>query len=123
LTERLAHSSAFQSTLRENGTGVSEQKVHFALGQVAIALVVGAIPSAILGVLIYLWLAHITANFWLHILAVLGYSLLTPAYAYANTLYGHQLSAVLLFGAFYATSTARRPLPVPALLGVGVLLS
>lgn len=123
LTERLQTSAAFQSTLRETGSGVSADKVRFALAQVAIALVVGVFPSALLGALMFLWLARVTPEAGLRLLVVLGYAWLTPAFAYANSMYGHQLSAALLFAAFYVVATAERPLPIPVLLGVGVLLS
>ncbi|MGQ0601234.1 MAG: hypothetical protein ACT4QE_06000 [Anaerolineales bacterium] len=123
LTTRLENSAAFQTTLRTEGSGVNSQKVRFALAQVAIALVVGVVPSTLLGALMFLWLARISVSVSLRAGIALGYGLLTPAYAYANTLYGHQLSAALLFGAFYLISTARRPLAVPTLLGIGVLLS
>ncbi len=123
LVNRLANSESFKATLRADGSGVLEQKVRFAITQIVIAVVVGAIPSAILGVLIYLWLAQVTTSVWLRLIVALGYGLLTPAYAYANTMYGHQLSAALLFGAFYWVSTARKQLSIPALLGIGFLLS
>jgi hypothetical protein len=123
LMTRLANSESFRATLRADGSGVLEQKLRFAIAQVAIAIVVGVIPSAIVGVLIYLWLARVTVEVWPRLIVALSYGLLTPAYAYANTMYGHQLSAALLFGAFYWVSTVRRPLSIPALLGVGVLLS
>lgn len=123
LTARLENSAAFQGTLRADGSGVNAQKVRFALAQVAIAAVVGAFPSAVLVALLYLWLARLTESRWPRLAVALGYGLLTPAFAYANTLYGHQLAAALLFGAFFWVSTARRPLGVPALLALGVLLS
>jgi hypothetical protein len=85
--------------------------------------VVGAVPTALLCALLYLWLASILPGRGARLAVVLGYGLLTPAYAYANTLYGHQLSAALLFGAFFWVSTARRSLGIPALLAIGVLLA
>jgi hypothetical protein len=123
LTERLQTSAAFQSTLRETGSGVNADKVRFALAQVAIALVVGVFPSALLGTLLFLWLARVTPEAGPRLLVVLGYAWLTPAFAYANSMYGHQLSAVLLFAAFYLVGTAERRLTAPALLAVGALLA
>jgi hypothetical protein len=121
--ERLANSPSFQSTLKEDGSGVQETKVRFALAQVVIALIVGAIPTAILGVLIFQWLERLIPVAWPRMLLAVSYGLLTPAFAYANTLYGHQLSAALLFGAFYIISRDKKPLNIPALLSVGVLLA
>lgn len=123
LAERLQNSAAFQGTLRESGSGVNTDKVRFAIAQVAIAFVVGVVPTALIGAMLFLWLRRRLPAPGPRLLVALAYGLLTPAYAYANTMYGHQLSAALLFGAFFWVSTAARPLSVPALLGVGVLLS
>lgn len=123
LTERLQNSAAFQGTLREGGTGVNADKVRFALAQVAIAAVVGILPTALLCALMFLWLARMMPSVGARLAVVLGYGLLTPAFAYANTLYGHQLSAALLFGAFYLVSNFTKPVSMPKLLLVGVLLA
>lgn len=123
LTDRLENSSAFQSTLRPDGSGVNAHKVRFALAQVVIAFMVGVLPTALMSALMYLWLAQVSPNVTIRWLVALGYGLLTPVYAYANSMYGHQLSAALLFGAFYVVSTARRALHVSTLLGVGGLMS
>ena len=56
---------------------------------------------------------------------VLGYGLLTPAFAYANSFVGHQLVAALLFAAFYLLfmhdPTPKILLAVGALLGYSVI--
>lgn len=122
LTERLANSEAFKSTLRAEGTGVLKQKVRFALAQVVLTFVIAGLPSALLGMLMYRLLARFTPNVWIRLAVVLGYGLLTPAFAYANAFYGHQLSAALLFGAFYLVFAGRKSLSRAALLGVGALL-
>ncbi|MDY7080231.1 MAG: hypothetical protein SXV54_25395 [Chloroflexota bacterium] len=119
---RLASNQALQSTLREEGTGLLEHKVRFAIAQVALTFVVSALPSALLGALMYHLLRRFTARPWPCILAVLGYGLLTPAFAYAGAFYGHQLSAACLFGAFYLVFMGKEPLPTGRLLGVGLLL-
>jgi hypothetical protein len=123
VTERLANSESFKATLRAEGSGVLEQKVRFALAQIAIALVVGVVPTAFTAALLYLWLARLTESVGVRLTVTLGYALLTPVFAYANAMYGHQLSAALLFGAFYLMAVAERPPRVPVLLGVGVLLA
>ncbi|MBI3243387.1 MAG: hypothetical protein HYZ49_13945 [Chloroflexi bacterium] len=122
LTERLANSSAFQSTLRSEGSGVLKDKVRFALAQVAITFVVAAIPSALIGVMMYLLLAKFTASAWHRLSVVLIYGLLTPAFAYATAFYGHQLSAALLLGAFYLIFMAGSTPSTKSLLFVGLLL-
>lgn len=101
LMNRLTSHEAFKSTLRAEGSGILEEKVRFAIAQIAITFVVAAVPSALLGVLMFRWLAFLTPLGWPHWVVVLSYGLLTPAFAYAGAFYGHQLSAALLFGAFY----------------------
>jgi hypothetical protein len=101
LMTRLSNNEAFKATLRENGSGILLQKVRFALAQVALTLVAAALPSALLGVLIYRFSTRFRTGRRAQIGLVLGYGLLTPAFAYAWAFYGHQLSAMLLFGAFW----------------------
>lgn len=121
LTDRLANSSAFQSTLRSEGSGVLKDKVRFALAQVAITFVVAVLPSAIIGALMYFLLAKLTDHAWHRIGVVLVYGLLTPAFAYATAFYGHQLSAALLLGAFYLVFMTEAP-STRSLLFAGLLL-
>lgn len=123
LTERLANSSAFQSTLNPEGTGVNTDKVRFAIAQVALSFLFGAVPTAILGVLLFRVLGRFSDHLGLRLVLALAYGLLTPAFAYANTFYGHQLSAFLLFGAFYWVFMAAQPLNPARLMGVGALLA
>jgi hypothetical protein len=101
LMTRLSTNRAFQATLRENGSGMLLQKVRFALAQVALTLIASVLPSAFLGVLIYRFSTFIAPKRWTRVALALGYGLLTPAFAYAWAFYGHQLSAMLLFAAFW----------------------
>lgn len=123
LTDRLANSAAFQSTLNPEGTGVNTDKVRFAIAQVALSFLFGAVPTAILGVLLFRVLGRFSDNLGLRLILALAYGLLTPAFAYANTFYGHQLSAFLLFGAFYLVFMSAKPLGPLRLMGIGVLLA
>ncbi len=120
--DKLAHNQALQDTLREEGTGLLDHKVRLAIAQVALTLVAAALPSALMGVLMYRLLARFTARPWPRIGVVLAYGLLTPAFAYAGAFYGHQLSAACLFAAFYVVFTKARPLSTRSLLAVGLLL-
>jgi hypothetical protein len=122
LMAKLSNNAAFKATLREDGSGIVEQKVRFALAQVVITFVVAVLPSALLGVLLYRALARFTPNIWLRVGVVLAYGLLTPAFAYAGAFYGHQLSTALLFGAFYLIFMGEKRLPTASLLVVGLLL-
>lgn len=124
LVDRLQANAAFRATLNPEGSGVSLGKVYFALGQVVITLAVAALPTALLGVLLYRYLSRFTQQRWQRIIVVLIYGLLTPAFTYANALYGHQLSAALLFGGFYLVSTPNDGrLNPPRLWLAGLLLA
>jgi hypothetical protein len=126
VTEKLANSKSFQATLRAEGSGVLKDKVRFALAQVALSFFAAALPTALTGVMLYHLGEAFTSAVWPRLLAALAYGLLTPAFAYANAFYGHQLSAALLLGAFYliftaSTFSARRLLLVGFLLGYSVI--
>jgi hypothetical protein len=120
--ERLVNNEALKATLREEGTGLLEHKVRFAIAQTALTFVGAVLPTVLMGVLMYRLLARFTARPWPRIGVVLGYGLLTPAFAYAGSFYGHQLSAACLFAAFALVFVGTKPLSTLALLTVGLLL-
>jgi hypothetical protein len=122
LMDRLVGNEALKATLREEGTGLLEHKVRFAIAQMVLTLVVSALPTALMGVLMHRLLARFTVRLWPRIGVVLGYGLLTPAFAYAGAFYGHQLSAACLFAAFYLVYMGKEPLATVSLLAVGLLL-
>jgi hypothetical protein len=101
IMEMLSNNAAFQATLREGGTGILAQKVRFAIAQVVLSFLFAAIPSALIGLLLYRLSGKFTAHTWIRISFVLIYGLLTPVLAYAGAFYGHQLSTALIFGVFY----------------------
>jgi len=78
LMDRLANNEALQATLREEGSGLLEHKVRFAIAQVALTFVAAALPTAMMGALMYRLLTRFTAQPWPRIVVVLGYGLLTP---------------------------------------------
>lgn len=122
LTNWLANNPAFIASLRATGSGVMEQKVRFALALVAITFVVSTLPSALLGLMLYHLMYHFTPAIWPRLLVVIGYCLFTPVFAYAGAFYGHQLSAALLFGAFFLIFTASGLLSTRRLLLIGFFL-
>ncbi|GIK71385.1 MAG: hypothetical protein BroJett021_03730 [Chloroflexota bacterium] len=122
VTARLESHSAFAGTLREDGSGVSAQKVRFAIVQVVLSFLVSALPTAALAALIFLWLQAVTPLVWPRLVVALGYGLATPAFAYANAFYGHQLSAFLLFAAFYLLARSSARVGAGRALLVGLLL-
>ena len=119
---RLDNNEAFRSTLRAGGTGILAEKVRFAIAQVVLAFFLASLPSALTGVLMYRVMGSFSIKLWPRLIAVLGYGLLTPAFPYAGALYGHQLSAALLFAAFYVIFMRRGRLTAGPLLIVGGLL-
>ena len=119
---KLAPTRRLGRTLREGGSGLLEHKVRFAIAQVVLAFVVAALPTALMGALMYRLLARFDARTWPRLGVVLGYGLLTPAFAYAGAFYGHQLSAACLFGAFYLVFVGKKPQSTGALLAIGFLL-
>jgi hypothetical protein len=122
LMTRLASNQALEATLREGGTGLLAHKVRFAIAQVVLTLVTAALPTAAIGALLYRLLSRFAIPAWPRIWVVLGYGLLTPAFAYAGAFYGHQLCTACLFAAFYLVFMARQPMSTGALLAVGFLL-
>lgn len=122
LTTRLEGHSAFASTLREDGSGVSAQKVRFAIVQVLLSFLLAALPTAALAALLFLWLQAVTVAVLPRLIVALGYGLATPAFAYANALYGHQLAAFLLFAAFCLLARAPARIGAGRALIVGLLL-
>lgn len=125
-TARLADSAAFQSSLREDGSGVSVDKVRFALAQVLLSWLLATLPTLGIGILIFRLLLLLGIGPRLAFVGALSYGLLTPAFAYATALYGHQLSAFLVFLAFYLAlrhiaMTSVRLLLIGLLLGYSVV--
>ncbi len=121
LMSRLEASEALSATLREDGTGLLVDKVRFAIAQVAVTLVTAALPTALLGALMFRLLAHLTPQPWPRAGVVLAYGLLTPVLAYSGAFYGHQLSAACLFFAFYLLFTGTGSLSAAKLMLVGFL--
>lgn len=123
LLQRLSDTEALRATLREEGTGLLEEKVRFAAALYFVTLCVVSLPSASLGALLYRFLGRILKGEFQRVLLVLGYGLATIAFPYSTVFYGHQIAAVLLFTAFYLAFRIRLgELSVNYLWGVGALL-
>ena len=123
LLQRFSGTAALKATLREEGTGLLEEKVRFAAALYFVTFCVVSLPSALLGALLYCFLGRILTGQFQRVLLVLGYGLATIAFPYSSVLYGHQSAAVLLFTAFYLAYRIRLgELNVNYLWGVGALL-
>ena len=98
---RLATSGAFSATLNEEGSGLLPEKIYNFLVLYLITVVLISIPSAFLGVMIFSFLRDLGLGRIWSIVVVLIYAWGTNAFAYANSFNSHQLTAFLIFGAFY----------------------
>ncbi len=99
--ERLGSSAAFGETLRPGGSGLATEKVYFALVLMIVSFATVAVPSALLGVVLYRFLELFGLATGWRVMIALIYGLATPAFPYSNTFVGHQQVAALLFGAFW----------------------
>ena len=123
LVGRLEENSALTTTLLEGGTGLQVGKVYFALALTFVTFFVVSIPSAFLGVLLYLWTGYVTENSLYRLIVPLTYGLLTSVFPYSNMFFGHQIVATLLFAAYFVVFGIEQRKMSPAwLLLVGVML-
>ncbi len=100
LLMKVANSGALASTLRQGGSGLMLDKLHMALGMTLSAIILVALPSALLGVVFYRFLSAFSTNTAYRVIVTLTYGLATIAFPYAGTFYAHQLTAVLVFVPF-----------------------
>lgn len=123
LLDRMGEGAALEDTLYPAGTGVNERKMQFAVAQYVLTLALVSIPSALLGVLLYCFLARFTSRLWPRLAVALAYGLGTTALPYSTTFYSHQLGAVLTFSAFFLVfRVLRESAPRWHLWVVGALL-
>lgn len=104
----IGHSPAAASTVNRPIDQVSDRELVFTASMAVATLVTVALPSALLGVLIYLLLGRMGYSRRVRALAVLVYGVATPAFAYSAAFYGHQPAAIMLFAAFAWIYTLRQ---------------
>lgn len=122
LVTRLSGNLAVQATLNPQGSGISTDKLRFAIAQVLVTYLLATLPSLALAWMLYRYLRKLSVAPGISALVVLGYALMTPAFAYASALYSHQLSAALLFGAFSLAANLQESRNTLRLLAIGFLL-
>ncbi len=88
-------------------SGVDEQRTDFLPRYLITVLVVG-LPSALLGGLIFRFLAYLGLGLRGRMVLTLGYGLGTMAFAFSTVFFSHQIAALLLFAAFYLLFRIRR---------------
>jgi len=120
---RVASDTAIATTIAGESPASLRHKGYQAAALYCLMIFSSALPSAMLGVLLYHLLRTIDAS-RPHCLAVtLLYGLGTGAFPYANAFLGHQLAAALLFAAFYILFRLNPEAPIRLRLGlVGGLL-
>jgi hypothetical protein len=96
----LGRTPAAAPTINRSSDQVSRAELVFA-SRIALTtwLIVG-LSSALLGVVLFYFLGRLNCSRRWRASAVLIYGLATPAFTYSAAFYGHQVAAVLLFGAF-----------------------
>jgi hypothetical protein len=109
-----------------SATGLPEHRaVYYALRFTNV--VTNALPSALLGALLYLFLAQLGLSAALRVWLALAYGLGTLAFPYSTVLFGHQLAAVAIGLAFILLWrqrdewSPRRALAAGALLGFAAI--
>jgi hypothetical protein len=80
-----------------------------------------AVPSALLGALLYLFLAELGLSAQLRVLLAFTYGLGTLAFPYSTALFGHQLAAVAIAGAFMLLWRQQRGWSHPRGIAAGAL--
>jgi hypothetical protein len=100
LLTRLSNSSALGDTLKGDGSGVQEQKVYRAIGLYVSTFFAVTLPSAALGVVLFLFLGRFLPSTAARFGLTLAYGLGTNVFPYSTVFYGHQIAAVLLFCSF-----------------------
>jgi hypothetical protein len=101
LLNSLKNNQSFQSTLNPEGTGIFEEKVRFALALIVISFILSILPSVLIAILLFRLAGYFKISITWRFIGVLCYGLLTPIFAYSNSLYGYSLTSLLLLGAFY----------------------
>lgn len=101
LLARAAASAAPEPVSPQEEAGLFPWRGYFALALYATVLGAVALPSALLGVLLYRMSRRMGANAGEAILLTAFYGLGTGALPYGGALYGHMPAAFCLFGAFY----------------------
>lgn len=97
----MASGSAIGNTITGEDSASVMRKAYQAAALYVLMLFTGALPSAVLAVLLYNLLKTVAVAPRGRLGVVLVYALGTGAFPYASAFMGHQLAAALLFAAFY----------------------
>jgi len=92
---------AMSDTLNPDGGGIRPEAVYELLALTFISFFATSVPSAILGVVVFLFATRFARNDFYAFILGLVYGLATIAFPYSNVLYQHQLAAFGMFVGFY----------------------
>ncbi len=92
---------SMSDTLNPDGQGIRPQAVYEYMALAFITFFASAVPSALLGVIVFLMAARFAKKDSYAFLLALAYGLATMAFPYSNALYQHQLAAFGAFVGFY----------------------
>lgn len=116
LLSRLSSSQAVTGTLQQGGTGLLPEKLYFALALYVVTFFTVAIPSALLGVLLYRFTGYYSSSQAHRVWVTLTYGLATSVFPYSGLYFAHQTVAALLFLSFYLIFLIARQAIKPAIL-------
>ncbi len=100
LIDAIGRAPAAAMTVNRPIDQVTHAELIFAARLALTTWIVVGLSSALLGVMLFKFLGRLNYSRRWRALAVLMYGLATPAFAYSAAFYGHQVAAVMLFGAF-----------------------
>jgi hypothetical protein len=128
LIDTIGRAPAAAATINRPIEQVTSGEFVFASRLALTTWIIVGLSSALLGVILFKFLGRLNYALRWRAFSVLIYGLATPAFGYSAAFYGHQLAAVLLFGAFAWLQILRtrhaRPiewLMVGGLLGLAVI--
>lgn len=101
LVNRLETSSAFEDTLREQGSGMRADKITYSIVLYFVTIFAVSLPSAALVTALYMMLGAFTPSHFVRMSVAFAYALGTIAFSYSGLFIGHQLASAALFAAFY----------------------
>jgi hypothetical protein len=123
LITQLGRAPAAADTLNRSVDHISPAEFVFVANVAITTWFTIALPSALLGLILFSHLEKLGCSARARIISILIYGLATPVFAYAATFYGHQPAAIMLFAAFAWLHWQRdRSLRGMELFGIGLLL-
>ncbi len=92
---------SMSDTLNPDGKGIRPDAVYQYMALAFMTFFASAVPSALLGVIVFLMAARFAKKYSYAFLLALAFGLATMAFPYSNALYQHQLASFGAFTGFY----------------------